>query len=112
MNVATVSRSSAAAGASVSQLITDFGRTNNLVSSSQFHAKAEDQNALATQQDIALAKPGGLFPRSRNLLEVRVHGDRQRLLGIVLADDIQVEVLDESTRLLHVEILARRAGNA
>jgi len=36
-------------------LITDFGRTTNLVSSSQFHAKAEDQNALATQQDIILA---------------------------------------------------------
>ncbi|HET6929849.1 MAG TPA: TolC family protein [Candidatus Acidoferrum sp.] len=45
----------AAAGATVSQLITDFGRTTNLVASSQFHAKAEDQNALATQQDIILA---------------------------------------------------------
>jgi len=45
----------AAAGASVSQLITDFGRTTNLVSSSQFQAKAEDQNAVATQQDIILA---------------------------------------------------------
>jgi outer membrane protein len=45
----------AAAGATVNQLITDFGRTTNLVSSSEFHAKAEDQNALATQQDIILA---------------------------------------------------------
>jgi outer membrane protein len=44
-----------AGGASVSQLITDFGRTTNLVSSSEFQAKAEDQNALATQQDIILA---------------------------------------------------------
>jgi len=44
----------AAAGATVNQLITDFGRTTNLVSSSQFHAKAEDQNAIATQQDILL----------------------------------------------------------
>ena len=47
--------SRAAAGATVTQLITDFGRSTNLVSSSQFHAKAEDQNALATQQDIILA---------------------------------------------------------
>ena len=47
--------SRAAAGASVNQLITDFGRTTNLVSSSQFQAKAEDQNAIATQQDIVLA---------------------------------------------------------
>jgi outer membrane protein len=47
--------SRAAAGATVNQLITDFGRTTNLVSSSEFHAKAEDQNALAEQQDIILA---------------------------------------------------------
>jgi outer membrane protein len=45
----------AAVGASVSQLITDFGRTNNLVSSSEFQAKAEDENAVATRQQIALA---------------------------------------------------------
>jgi outer membrane protein len=44
-----------AAGASVSQLITDFGRTQNLVSSSVFQSKAEDQNAIATQQQIVLA---------------------------------------------------------
>src|SRR5260370_24077654 len=47
--------SRAAGGASVNQLITDFGHTTNLVASSQFHAKAEDQNALATLQDIILA---------------------------------------------------------
>jgi outer membrane protein len=45
----------AAAGASVTQLITDFGRTNNLVSSSEFQAKAEDENAVATRQQIVLA---------------------------------------------------------
>lgn len=45
----------AAAGASVSQLITDFGRTQNLVSSSVFTAKAQDENAVATQQQIVLA---------------------------------------------------------
>ena len=45
----------AAAGASVSQLITDFGRTQNLVSGSVFAAKAQDENAVATQQQIVLA---------------------------------------------------------
>jgi outer membrane protein len=45
----------AAAGATVSQLITDFGRTTNLVSSAVFAAKAEDQNALATKEQILLA---------------------------------------------------------
>jgi outer membrane protein len=45
----------AAAGAVVSQLITDFGHTRNLVSSANFAAKAEDQNAMATKEQILLA---------------------------------------------------------
>lgn len=45
----------AAGGASVSQLVTDFGRTTNLLASSEFSAKAEDQNAAATRADILLA---------------------------------------------------------
>ena len=45
----------AAAGATVSQLITDFGHTTNLVSSANFAAKAEDQNARATTEQILLA---------------------------------------------------------
>lgn len=44
----------AAEGASVNQLITDFGRTTNLLSSSEFQAKAADQNAVATRADILL----------------------------------------------------------
>lgn len=44
----------AAGGATVSQLVTDFGRTTNLLSSSQSNAKAEDQNAAATRADILL----------------------------------------------------------
>lgn len=45
----------AAAGASVSQLLTDFGRTTNLVASASLAAKAENQNALATKEQILLA---------------------------------------------------------
>jgi outer membrane protein len=45
----------AAAGATVSQLITDFGRTTNLLSSAEFQAKAQDQTAAATTADIVLA---------------------------------------------------------
>ena len=44
----------AAEGVSVNQLVTDFGRTTNLLSSSEFGAKAEDQNAAATRADILL----------------------------------------------------------
>ena len=45
----------AAAGATVSQLITDFGRSTNLASSANLAAKAENQNALATKEQILLA---------------------------------------------------------
>ena len=45
----------AAGGAMVSQLLTDFGRTNNLISSASLSAKAENQNALATKEQILLA---------------------------------------------------------
>lgn len=45
----------AAAGTTVSQLITDFGRSTNLLSSSRLRALAEEENAKATAQQISLA---------------------------------------------------------
>jgi outer membrane protein len=45
----------AGAGVTFSQLITDFGRTINLVSSSRLLEKAQNANALATAEDIVLA---------------------------------------------------------
>jgi len=45
----------AAMGATVSQLLTDFGRTANLVSSANLSAKAENENAVATELQIRLA---------------------------------------------------------
>jgi outer membrane protein len=45
----------AGAGTTVSQLITDFGHTTNLVASARLHAKAEDQNAIATREQVLLA---------------------------------------------------------
>jgi outer membrane protein len=57
----------AAAGASVNQLVTDFGRSTNLLSSSEFQAKAEDQNAAATTADITLAVDQAFY----NVLETK-----------------------------------------
>jgi outer membrane protein len=45
----------AAGGVTLSQLITDFGRTRNLVSSADLRAKAEASAADATAADITLA---------------------------------------------------------
>jgi len=45
----------AAGGATLSQLITDFGHTTNLVASARLEAKATEQNAIATKEDILVA---------------------------------------------------------
>jgi outer membrane protein len=45
----------AAGGVALSQLITDFGRTNHLVATATLHAKAADMNATATADQIKLA---------------------------------------------------------
>ncbi len=57
----------AATGVSVSQLITDFGRTNNLVSGSEYQAKAQDQLAIATAAQVTLAVDQAFF----NALETK-----------------------------------------
>jgi outer membrane protein len=57
----------AAAGATVSQLITDFGRTTNLLSSSELAAKAEDKTYAATTADITIAVDRSFY----NCLETR-----------------------------------------
>jgi outer membrane protein len=45
----------AGAGITLSQLLTDFGRTTSLVSASKLHEKAQNASALATTEDIVLA---------------------------------------------------------
>jgi outer membrane protein len=45
----------AAYGAMVGQLITDFGRTNNVVASARFRAEAQGQTSIATANQIKLA---------------------------------------------------------
>ncbi|MGB2590892.1 MAG: TolC family protein [Candidatus Acidiferrum sp.] len=41
-------------GVTVSQLLTDFGRTHELVKSSDLHAQAQQQNVVATRADVLL----------------------------------------------------------
>jgi len=45
----------AGAGVTLSQMITDFGRTFNLVSASRLQEKAQNANGLATTEDVILA---------------------------------------------------------
>lgn len=45
----------AGAGANLSQLITDFGRTSNLISAAKLEEKAQNASAIATENDIVIA---------------------------------------------------------
>jgi outer membrane protein len=80
--------SRAAAGATASQLITDFGRTQNLVGNAAFQAKAQDQNAIATRQQIILAVDEAFYDalETQALLRVAVETVKTRQ---VLVDQIQ-----------------------
>ena len=62
----------AAAGTAVSQLITDFGRTTNLVASTRFHARAEDQNAIATKEQVLLGVDQAFYGAQQSHAVLRV----------------------------------------
>ena len=79
----------AAAGTTVTQLITDFGRTRNLVASSNFQAKAESENAFATQLQIKLAVDQAFYNalQTRAVLQVaqQTVAERQTVADLVQA---------------------------
>lgn len=79
----------AAAGTTVAQLITDFGRTRNLVASSQLQAKAENENAFATQLQIKLAVDEAFYNalQTRAVLQVaqQTVAERQTVADLVHA---------------------------
>jgi outer membrane protein len=62
----------AAGGVTLSQLITDFGRTNNLVAAAVFHAKAADMNAVATADQIKLAVDQAFYNALQTYAEQKV----------------------------------------
>lgn len=78
----------AAGGITASQLITDFGRTTNLVANSQFEAKAADENAVATKQQVVLAVDQAFYGalETKALLVVAQETVKQRQL---LVDQVQ-----------------------
>jgi outer membrane protein len=77
-----------AGGVTATQLITDFGRTTNLVASSQYQAKAADENAIATKQQIILAVDQQFYSALENkaLLQVAKETVKERQL---FADQIK-----------------------
>lgn len=78
----------ASGGVAVTQLITDFGRTMNLLSSSKYQEKAADENAVATVQQIVLAVDQSFYNtlETKALLSVAEDTVKTRQL---FADQIQ-----------------------
>ncbi|MGZ4787686.1 MAG: TolC family protein, partial [Terriglobales bacterium] len=74
----------AAAGTTLSQLITDFGRTSNLLASSKLRAEAEDESARATAQQITLAADEAFYNvlQSAALLKVADETVKSRQLVV------------------------------
>ncbi len=70
----------AAGGLTVNQLITDFGRTHNLVLSAQSSAKAQLENERATEDDIRLVVEQAFFQvlTSQTVLQVAEQTVAQR----------------------------------
>jgi outer membrane protein len=70
----------AGAGGGFTQLITDFGKTSNLVASSKLQEKAQNANALATTEDIVIATDQAFFDalQAQALLKVATQNTSTR----------------------------------
>lgn len=101
----------AAAGASVSQLITDFGRTQNLVASSEFAARAADQNAAATKQQIVLAVDDAFYNTldTKALLHVAEETVKERQLRVDQVQALTSSKLKSELDLSFVKVDLARA---
>ncbi len=73
----------AAGGLVLSQLITDFGRTNNLVAMAALRAKEADMNTAATVDDIKLAVDQGFYNALQDAVLVKVAQETLRERQIV-----------------------------
>ena len=110
----------AGTGGSLSQLITDFGHTRDLVASNKLQQKAQDQTALATEQDVLLATDQAFYRllNAQSLLNVAkatvaARGDVQNLTSALtksaLKSDLDLNVA--SADLSQAQLLELDAEN-
>jgi len=110
----------AGTGGSLSQLITDFGRTRDLVSTNKLQRKAQDQTALATEQDVLLATDQAFYRslNAQSLLDVAratvaARGDVQNLTSALtksaLKSDLDLNIA--SADLSQAQLLELDAEN-
>lgn len=69
-------------GVTVSQLVTDFGRTHNLVKSSNYHAKAAQESVVTSRADVILGADRAYFAalRAQAVLQVAEETVKSRQL--------------------------------
>jgi outer membrane protein len=89
----------AGTGGSLSQLITDFGHTHDLVASSKLQQKAQDQTALATEQDVLLATDQAFYRllNAQSLLDVAkatvaARGDVKNLASALTKSELKSDL--------------------
>jgi outer membrane protein len=110
----------AGTGGSASQLITDFGHTRNLVAMNKLQQKAQDQTALATEQDVLLATDQSFYRllNAQSLLDVAkatvaARGDVQNLTSALtksaLKSDLDLNIA--SADLSQAQLLELDAEN-
>jgi outer membrane protein len=111
----------AGTGGSLSQLITDFGHTHDLVATNKLQQKAQDQTALATEQDVLLATDQAFYRllNAQSLLDVAkatvaARGDVQNLTSALtksaLKSDLDLNIA--SADLSQSQLLQLDAENA
>ncbi len=111
----------AGGGGTLSQLITDFGHTRDLVATNRLQQKAQDQTTLATQQDVLLATDEAFYRLldAQSLLEiakatVNARGDVQNLTQALtrsaLKSDLDLNIA--SADLSQAQLLQLDAENA
>jgi outer membrane protein len=110
----------AGTGGSLSQLITDFGHTHDLVATNKLQQKAQDQTALATEQDVLLATDQAFYRllNAQSLLDVAkatvaARGDVQNLTSALtksaLKSDLDLNIA--SADLSQAQLLELDAEN-
>jgi outer membrane protein len=110
----------AGGGGTLTQLITDFGHTKDLVATNRLQQKAQDQTTLATQQDVLLATDEAFYRllNAQSLLHVakatvQARGDVQNLTGALtrsaLKSDLDLSIA--SADLSQAQLLQLDAEN-
>jgi outer membrane protein len=111
----------AGTGGTMTQLLTDFGHTRNLVASNRLQEKAQDRSAVATEQDVLLATDQAFYQLldAQSLLDVaeatvKARGDVQNLTKALtksaLKSDLDLNIA--SADLSQSQLLQLDAENA